>query len=200
MIITIDSNVHYPSWVYETWRISSGLDIGQTVTFRPNASATDQTQAWGKLTTTTVNTTTVNTPPTQVEGVTSSQPLQKFSIDLVGGQLICFSWPLPTSGPRSLRRIGAIALGVSAGAAIGVWVGLAAGFPGSPFLRILTTALFASIVSAISVHTMLHASQPSATGGPSPTWVANDGGAGSQKDQQRTAPALKAMGANALRA
>jgi hypothetical protein len=192
MIITIDSNVHPPSWVGETWRISTGLDIGQTVTFCSNPSVTDQAQAWGKLTPA-----TVDTPPTRVEGITSSQPLQKFSIDLVGeGQLICFSWPLPTSGPRSLRRIGAIALGVSASALIGIGAGLAASFPSSAFLPILATAFIASIASAISVHIITGASQPSAAGGPTPTWVANDGGAGAQKDLQRSAPALKAVRAN----
>jgi hypothetical protein len=184
MIITIDPNVQYPRWVYETWRISTGLDTGQTVTFRSNASATEQAQAWGRLTTTTA---------TQVAGETTSLPLQAFSIDCFEGQLICFSWPPTTSGRRSLRRIGAIALGVSAGALIGIGVGLAAGFLGSSFFTILATAFIASMASVTGVHIIMQTTKPVAGGGPSPTWVANDGGAAGLA--AKTQSPLKMVGA-----
>jgi hypothetical protein len=187
-ITSCDPISKFPSWMSGSWEItwvnsvqpnpspSFAAVAAEGVTF---ISSDPRAESWGSLDP------IISTLETTVSGVTSWG--QKFQIYFDGKRLICQVDPLlrPHWGP-------AVVLGASVATLIGAAVGMVAGFPRSAFVAI---PLVASIASGATryfggqTHPVLNGSNA--------TWIANDGGAGSQKDQQRTAPTLKAVSANA---
>jgi hypothetical protein len=169
-----------PSWMSNSWQVvmvdpgstTLGVFTTDTVVFTsPNKityqhnipQTTTSAQDWGTWDTVTA---------TGLSGHTSSgnTPFH-IDYDTSTGQLTCYLDAPPS--PR--RHLGAVVMGAILGALAGAAAGVLAGSPLQGFLTGLLAASTGSLVTAAR-----GGLADSTTGGPTVTWVANDGSSGTQ--------------------